>query len=498
MKPPYKKLGKVYLVGAGPGDSGLLTLKGLGCLKKADVIIYDRLAKSVIKFANKTAELIYVGKSDRVDSISQVEINRLLLKWAREKDFIVRLKGGDPFIFGRGAEEALFLYKNKIPFEVVPGVSSVFSVPAYSGIPLTHRDYSSTVKIITGHEAKGKKFSNIDWRLLAKDRGTLVFLMAAKRIDFILKKLLRFGMKETRPVAIIMNGTMPNQRTIVRRLKDILEMKEKVTPPAVLVIGEVVDLRRSLRWFKEKPLFKKRILITRPAYQAEEFENLLKDLGAEIIRFPTIRLSPIKDSRRIREAIEGLGGFDCLIFTSANGVRIFFKNIKKKIHLSKIKDKKICAIGPKTARELKRKGLNVSLMPKIFTQEGILEIFKKIRRGIKKILLINSKLSRPVLEKGLKKLGLEVDAVPIYETKIPGGMKKIKQRIDFITFTSPSTVRNFLRMQTKDVLKRLLKEAKVASIGPVTSKALRDLGIEVSIEAKEHTIEGLAKSICDS
>ncbi len=366
--------GKVYLVGAGPGDIGLLTIKGLKCLKKADVVVYDfHLNAQVLNYINHDAEFIYAGKRGGHHTMTQDEINAVLVQKAKEGKRICRLKGGDPFVFGRGGEEAEALWKEGIEFEVVPGVSSAIAAPAYAGIPLTHRLFSSSFAVIPGYEDAAKKESTIEWSKLATGVGTLVFLMGVKNVDLIAQKLIENGRSPDTPVAIVRWGTRPDQKTIVGTLKNIAELvKEKhIKPPAVMVVGDVVKLRESLKWYEKKPLFGHRILVTRE--HAEGFEPL-EELGAEIIEFPTIEIVPPERYDELDISIDKINTYNWLIFTSRNGVKYFFKRFfEKERDIRDLSGIKICAIGAKTAQEIKKYGLKVDLVPDEFRAEGLIE-----------------------------------------------------------------------------------------------------------------------------
>ena len=371
--------GKVYLVGAGPGDIGLLTIKGLKCLKKAEVVVYDfHLNAQVLNYINHDAEFIYAGKRGGHHTMTQDDINAVLVQKAKEGKMICRLKGGDPFVFGRGGEEAEALSKEGIEFEVVPGVSSAIAAPAYAGIPLTHRLFSSSFAVIPGYEDAAKKESTIEWSKIATGVGTLVFLMGVKNVDLIAQKLIENGRSSDTPVAVIRWGTRPDQKTIVGTLKNIAELvKEKhIKPPAVMVVGDVVKLRGSLKWYEKKPLFGHRILATRE--HAEGFEPL-EELGAEIIEFPTIDIVPPENYEELDESIDKITTYNWMIFTSRNGVKYFFKRfLDKDMDIRELKGIKICAIGTKTAEELKHYGLKVDLVPDEFRAEGLIQSVQEL------------------------------------------------------------------------------------------------------------------------
>lgn len=371
--------GKVYLVGAGPGDIGLFTIKGLKCLKKADVVVYDfHLNAQVLNYISHGAEFIYAGKRGGHHTMTQDEINALLVRKAKEGKIICRLKGGDPFVFGRGGEEAGVLSEEGIAFEIVPGVSSSIAAPAYAGIPLTHRMYSSSFAVIPGYEDVTKQESTIDWSKLSTGVGTLVFLMAVKNIDMIAQKLIENGRPPDTPVAVIRWGTRPDQKTIVGTLKDIADtVKERdIKPPAVMVVGDVVRLRDTLKWYEKKPMFGHRILVTRE--HSEGFEQL-EELGAEIIAFPTIEVVPPVGYNELDASIDKIDIYNWLIFTSRNGVKYFFRRFfERDKDIRELKGIKICAIGTKTAEEIKKYGIKVDLIPRDFRAEGLIEAFVRM------------------------------------------------------------------------------------------------------------------------
>jgi uroporphyrinogen III methyltransferase/synthase len=498
------KKGKVYIIGAGPGDAGLITLKGVDCLRAADVVIYDYLvSKDLLKYARVDARFIYAGKQGGAHILSQWEINNLLVKEALAGNTVARLKGGDPFIFGRGGEEAEKLAASGVPFEVVPGVTSAIAVPAYAGIPLTHRGLTSTVAFVTGHEDPTKDKSDIDWQALA-NIGTLVFLMGVKNIGKIVKELTDHGKAPETPAALIRWGTTPRQEILIGTLANIsaLARKRKFAPPAILVAGKVVDLRNTLSWFEQKPLFGRGIVITRPEKQADDLAHLLTREGANPIHFPTIKIVPPPDWHNLDAAIKNLEDYDWLIFTSANGVAFFFERLFAKAKdIRDLKGIKICCIGPATAQQVESKGIRVDLVPDKFISEGILESFSRINLRGKKILIARAAKARDVLPAGLKKLGAKVDVVTAYET-INSGKKKNdletlfkENQVDVITFTSSSTVNNFVKIMGRNF--SLPKGVKIACIGPVTAATAARAGFSVDIHQEEYTMEGLVHALID-
>lgn len=504
-----KKRGKVFLVGAGPGDPGLLTLKGKECLSLADVIIYDYLANpAFLEYAKDHAEMIYVGKKGGTHTMGQDEINKLIVDRTKKGQIIVRLKGGDPFIFGRGGEEALELAGAGLDFEVVPGVTSAIAVPSYAGIPLTHRDYTSTLAFITGHEDPGKKKSDISWDKLATGVGTLVFLMGMGNLAYISESLISHGRSPDTPVAVIHRGTVSEQRTVVGKLQDIarLAQDDSISSPSIIVVGSVVCLREKLNWFEKRPLFGKKILVTRAREQASSFLNVLSGLGAESIEFPTIKAIPPQSWDELDRAIRALETYHWLLFTSVNGVKYFLERLG---FLGKdirdLKGLKIGAIGPKTAEIWHQMGIKPDLMPDEYRAEAIVASFKEWEIAGKKILLPRALQAREVLPEELKKMGAEIDVVPAYQTIKPDNdtsrVREMleKMEIDMVTFTSSSTVVNFMKMFEKDTqrLQEWMSGVAVACIGPITAKTAQENELPVNLVPPVYTIEALTESIVD-
>jgi len=502
------KKGKVYLVGAGPGDPGLLTLRAKECIEKADVLVYDYLANEVfLEYGRPEAERVYVGKRGGCHTLSQEEINRLIISKAREGLSVVRLKGGDPFIFGRGGEEAQELERAGVPFEIVPGVTSAIAVPAYAGIPLTHRDYVSTVAFVTGHEDPGKASSGIAWDKLATGAGTLVVLMGVGNLARIIQNIVACGRSPETPVAIIQKGTSPAQRTVVGTLEDITERAHQagLNPPAVIVVGEVVTLRGELNWFETLPLFGKRILVTRARNQASDFLARLRELGAECIEFPTIEIAPPKSWRSLDRAVRSLGDYDWVVFTSVNGVRVFFERLPALgLDVRVLGGIRIGAIGPKTASALESRGIHPDIVPGEYRAEALVEAFGKKKNTRLRILLPRAAQARDVFPRELEKMGALVDVVEAYRTVKPQTEKTRVMKmleggeIHMITFTSSSTVKNFLDMFSEDEVQRLhqwMEGVHVACIGPITADTAGALGFKVTLVSHEYTIEGLTEAI---
>lgn len=499
--------GKVYLVGAGPGDPGLLTIKGLEAIKEADCIIYDFLANSrLLEHAKPGSETIYVGKKGSFKTISQDEINSLIIKKAKAGNTVVRLKGGDPFIFGRGGEEAEGLVDEGIPFEVVPGVTSAIAAPAYAGIPLTHRDLSSSVTFVTGQENPLKESTSIDWKGLPSGKGTLVFLMGWKNLPLIMKNLAENGWAPSTPVALIRWGTLTKQKSVAGRLDNIVELGEKagIKPPMITVVGDVVKLKEKLDWFESKPLFGKRVLVTRATEQAGVFTGLLESYGAEPIAFPTIKTKPMPGSSGLDKAIKRLSTYDWAIFTSANGVKYFFDRLQALgLDLRELKGVKLCAVGPMTEKAIRALGLGVDLVPKEFKGDAIIGAIGK--RGIKgrRFILPRALKAREVLPAEIKRLGGKIDIVPAYRTVRPtkeaNELKKLllEGGVDCITFTSSSTVTNFVSMFRKAELHDLIRNVRIACIGPITADTAKGYGFNVDIMPKDYTIPGLTEAMSE-
>jgi uroporphyrinogen III methyltransferase/synthase len=499
------KQGKVYLVGAGPREPDLITVRAVQCLKKADVVIYDFLAApDLLKYVPEGAETIYVGKKGGNHTLSQDKINEVIVARAKEGHTIVRLKGGDPFIFGRGGEEAEVLAEAGIPFEVVPGVTSAVAAPAYAGIPLTHRLYTSSVAFVTGHEDPTKKRSSIDWSKLATGVGTLVFLMGVKNLASIAERLMTAGRDPKTPVALVRWGTTPQQTTVVGTLDTIVAKVQAagLKPPATIVVGEVIKLRDTLNWFERRPLFGKTVVITRAPAQASELVRRLTDLGAACLECPTIKVVPPEDGSPLDAAIDNLGTYDWLVFTSTNGVSFFFERLyEKDKDVRALKDVSTAAIGPATAKRLRDFGLKSDIIPESYQAESIVEAFKQEPMNGKRVLLPRAKEARPLLPVELRKMGAIVDEIAAYQTEqarenVDVLIKRLQEgSIDLLTFTSSSTVRNFKALLPDDRFESLIKGVTVASIGPITAETARQLGFKVDIMAQDYTIDGLCEAI---
>lgn len=497
--------GKVTLVGAGPWDPGLLTLKGKECLKEAEVVLYDDLVNpSLLQYAPQTAKKVYVGKRGGKPSTGQQKINRLLARFSTEGKKTVRLKGGDPFLFGRGSEEITFLAKQKIPFEMVPGVTSALACPVYAGIPPSDRNYASSIGLFTGTEQSGRKGSRLHWDKIATGLDTLIFLMGVQALPKIVRRLVENGRPRKTPCALIQWGTSSHQKTVTGTLQSILRLSKGITSPAVFIVGEVVRLRRLLNWFESKPLFGKRILVTRPKAQAEPFATLLEEKGAEVISFPTSEIVSLGKKDELKKMFSSPSEWDWCIFSSVNGVDLFLTFLRE-VGKSPVESGsfKIAAIGPKTEKALKNGGFAVSLVPKDYTQEGLVTSF--CEEGIdlrgKKVLLFHAEGARNYLALHLKKRGAFVRVVSLYTSKKTDlSARPIlellkKGGLDIVTFTSASCVDHFFKFFPRTSPKVLMDGTQVASIGPVTSRQCRAYGLRVSVEAKHHTTEGLLEAI---
>jgi len=500
--------GTVYLVGAGPGDAGLLTMRGAELLGRANVVVYDALCNpSLLKLAPSGAEIIFGGKRAAAHAIPQDQLNQLLVDKAREGKTVVRLKGGDPFVFGRGGEEAEELVDAGIPFEVIPGISSAIAAPAYAGIPVTHRDHCSSYTVITGHEQSEKgDQSAIDWQRLAGDPGTKIILMGVERIRSIADRLMENGLAGDTPVGMVRWGTTCRQQTLCGQLDNIADLvsRNNYQPPAVTIIGSVVNLREKLNWFEKLPLFGQRVVVTRTRQQASVLSSQLIELGAEVLEIPTIRIEDPDDKITLKDGLLGLGSYQWLIFTSPNGVERFFDYFFKAFDdIRDIGGCRIAAIGPATASKLKDLHLNIELIPDDYTAAGVAKAFLKrddYTIENENVALFRAQVANPELPQALEKLGAIVDDIPVYKTvpeteDVTGAVSRMEESgADWITFTSSSTVENF---NARFGIVQSLEQhgMKPISIGPETSKTLRDLGVEPAIEASAHTISGVVSAL---
>ncbi len=496
----------VYLVGAGPGDAGLLTLRGAELLGRADVVVYDALVNpDLLRLAPRSAEVIFGGKRAKDHAIPQEELNQLLVAKAREGKRVVRLKGGDPYVFGRGGEEAEELVEAGIAFEVVPGISSIVAGPSYAGIPLTHREHCSSFTVLTGHEDPTKQEAGLDYEQLARTPGTKVILMGVERIRQIAESLVAHGMDAATPVGMVHWGTTGRQRSIEGTLGTIAEVvaASKFTAPAVTVIGDVVKLRAKLNWFEHRPLFAQRVVVTRTREQASQLTRQLLDLGADVLEIPTIKIQPPDDRQSLLEALRGLGEYDWIIFTSVNGVTTFFEYFFKAFEdLRALGGLRFAAVGSATAAKLKELHLRVDVMPeealapKIASALREYESLENLR-----ILLARAQVANRELPKLLEDLGAIVDDIAVYKTvpeteDLTGSAARLLEGgSDWITFTSSSTVEHFHARFDLPRLVQKFPKIKLASIGPETSKAILALGLKPSVEARQHDIGGLVKAL---
>jgi len=495
-------LGKVYLIGAGPGDPGLFTLKGKRCLEEADVVVYDYLANPrLLRYAKPNAELIYVGKQADQHTLPQEEIGRLLVARASQGKVVARLKGGDPFIFGRGGEEAEELAAAGIPFEVVPGVTSAVAAPAYAGIPLTHRDFTSTVAFVTGHEDPAKEETSIAWDKIATGIGTLVFFMGVGQLPEIVGKLMRHGRSPSTPAAVIRWGTRAEQEVVTGTLADLADKCRGMKPPALIVVGEVVALREKLRWFEALPLAGKRILITRAREQASSFAAVLEAAGAEVVEFPTITFTAPESWGPLDAAIGRLREYRWVIFTSANGVRFFWQRLQAAGRdIRDLAGITVCAIGPATAAALHSLGIRADIVPTEFKAEALVEAIGTDDLRGSRVLLARAAESREVIPEELTRRGALVDVVPAYRT-VKGapdteGLRTMLRdgKIHAVTFTSSSTVKHFLDLVGEEA-RELLKSVVVASIGPITAETAARHGIVSHVVPENYTIPALADAL---
>ncbi len=506
MPADMKSKGTVYLVGAGPGDMGLLTLRGAELLRRADVVIYDALANpELLRLAPAGAEIIFGGKHAKDHTLTQDQINSLLITNAKAGKKVVRLKGGDPTVFGRAGEEAEALASAKIPFEIVPGVSSFVAAPTYAGIPVTHRDHSSKLSIITGHEDPAKSGASIDWTQVAKEPGTKVVMMATARIGQIAEQLIAGGLAARTPIALISSGTTGKQRTVIGTLKSIGNeaAAANLQPPSLAVIGDVVQLAEKLNWAEQRPLTGQRVVVTRTREQAGEFIAALSELGADVISLPVIRIEPPTDKDPLKDVLLELGTYDWLVFTSANGVTEFFRYFFAGFEdLRALGNIRIAAVGPGTAARLRELHLRVDVVPEESLGVKVAAAINKFEDVENlKVCLLRAERANPDLADALNKLRAIVDDVAVYRTEpetedITGaGARLLTEGAEWITLTSASTVENFHQRFDLPGLVARFPQLKIATIGPETTKALTALGLKPTTEAKPHTTEGLLKAI---
>ncbi len=504
-KSPKKPL--VYLIGAGPGDPGLITVRGRECLELADVVIYDYLANDdLLRFARPGAELIYAGKVGGHHNREQWQINELLVEKAQAGNVVARLKGGDPFVFGRGGEECEALVAAAIPFEIVPGVTAGIGATAYAGIPLTHRGITTSVAFVTGHEGHDKEVSQIDWEGLSLGSGTVVFYMGIKNLPQITENLMAHGRSPETPVALVRWGTRPEQEVLTGTLADIAERARQTgfKAPAITIVGEVVRLREKFRWFDNRPLFGKSILVTRAADQAGEFGAMLSALGARVVECPTIALVPPESWDGLDGAIAQLNQFHWIIFTSVNAVRFFFERLAASGKDARsLGGCRVCAVGPKTAAALAPFGIRPDLIPADYKGEGVVEVFRSEAIAGKRILFPKGDRARDIIPQGLAALGAEVTAPVAYRNVMPealpaGVITELEERrIDCATFTSSSTVDNLAAIVGENRLLHLLEGITIAAIGPITTGTCRELGLEVHVEPSKYTLAAMTDALVD-
>ena len=496
--------GCVHLVGAGPGDPGLLTLRGREVLGQADAVVYDYLAsRRLLDFAPRTAERIYVGKQASAHTLSQDEINDLLVRLGRSGKTVVRLKGGDPFVFGRGGEEALALVEAGVPFEVVPGVTAGIAAAAYAGIPVTHRTLASNFGLVTGHETPDKEGSDLDFKALANWRGTLAFFMGVKNLGIICRSLVENGMSGRTPAAVVRWGCTPRQRVVTGTVSTIADVAARagIKPPALIYVGQVVSLREKLNWFESRPLLGRRIVVTRAREQASQLTAELERLGAEVIELPTIRIEPPEDPTPLDRAVQELDAFDWIVLTSANGVAALLCAIDRAGGDSRsLARNRLCVVGPSTANRLAEFGLHPDAIPPTFKSADIVGALASEHdlHGVR-ILCPRADVAPRDLIDDLIARGAAVTDVVAYRTVpedvAPEQLEDVfgDENVDWITFTSSSTVYNLVRAAGPDRLRAC--SAQLASIGPSTSETLRGFGFEPAVEAETHTIAGLVEAV---
>ena len=497
--------GIVYLVGAGPGDPGLITLKGADALRRADVVVYDRLSSpALLDLAPAGAKRVFMGKEPTTPGAFQEEINRTIAKAALEGKTVVRLKGGDPFVFGRGGEEVAALRAAGVRFEVVPGITSAIAVPAYAGVPVTQRGVASAFTVVTGSEDPSKPESALDWDALARTPGTLVVLMGWKALPAIVEALLAAGRSPSEPVAVTQWGTLPKQRTVSGTLADIIAKGNEagLTSPVVTVIGAVAGLREELRWFDTGPLFGTRVLVTRSRQQTSVLSRLLAAEGAEPVELPTIEIAPVEEFGPLDDALDRIGSYAWAVFTSTNGVEAAFDRLAEAGRDARwLGGVRVAAIGPATAAALAARGVTADYVPDTYTADAVAEGFGRFGMAGARVLLLRADIAPERLPEGLQRLGAEVECVAAYRTLKPAAAGERAREllgsgtIGAATFTSSSTVRNLVEALGGDT--GLLEGVRIASIGPVTSATARELGLRVDTEASEHTIPGLVRALVE-
>ncbi|MGN6367754.1 MAG: uroporphyrinogen-III C-methyltransferase [Phycisphaerae bacterium] len=517
----------VYLVGAGPGDPGLLTVAGAEALRRADVVVYDYLANAaLLNLAPSGAERIYVGKSANQHTKTQEQINAILVEQAKRAgvNVVVRLKGGDPYVFGRGGEEGEYLRANGVAFVEVPGITSGIAAPAYAGIPVTHRDFTSTITLITGHEKENSEFrvqnseleeggTRVNYEALAKLNGTLVFYMGVKGLPLIVERLVAGGLDPGTPAAVVRGGTHPKQRTVVGTVGTIAAEVERagITAPAITIIGKVVSLRSTLNWFEERPLFGKRVLVTRTRQQASELAGMLAERGAQVMEVPTIEIVPPEDWEPIDQRLLQMPAYDWVVFTSANGVRAAWERLRELgFDARHFAASSVAAVGPATARALEEIGIVADVIPERFTGDEVVPALKA-KMGEEEIrghrfMLLRADIARPALREGLEKLGGMVEDVAIYQTKRPERLPEEvvaaieAGEVEWVTFTSASTATNLWELLTPGQRAKVGGMKRV-SMGPLTTAAMKTVGSgewAPTVEAREQTIAGVVEAMVEA
>jgi len=500
-------VGRVSLVGAGPGDPGLLTLHGRRCLEGADVVIYDNLSNpELLAYTRAYCEVVFTGKHGSGVRLTQEQISAIMMDRARAGRWVVRLKGGDPFVFGRGGEEALECVRAGIPFEIVPGVTAAVAAPAYAGIPLTHRDHASVVSFVTGHEAERATPGGVPWDALARQGGTLVLYMSVLQLAENLGRLCAAGLAPTTPAAAIRWGTTPRQHVLIGTVATLADQvaAAALRPPALIVIGEVVGLASELGWFERRPLFGRRIVVTRSRRQAHVFATLLEGEGAEVVSLPTIAPAPPESFAAFDAALAEIGRYAWLVLTSPHGVEVFFDRLRTLGRdVRELAGVAVAAIGPATASAIAARGLNVALMPKEYRAEAVADALVATGVSGKRVLLARAAGARTILPERLRAAGALVDDVATYRSVVPSDATAAPallggaRRPDLVTFTSSSTVTNFAALFPGRALAATLAGVAVGCIGPVTASTARELGVTVDVQPAEYTIPAFAAAIVD-
>lgn len=496
--------GYCYLIGAGPGDPELMTLRGLTILQKADVIVYDYLCHpSLLRWAKPDAELIFAGKLSGNPTLKQEETNQLLIKKTKSGKVVARLKGGDPYIFGRGGEEAAELVKAGVPFEIIPGISSISAVPAYAGIPITHRDYCSSFLVATGHVDPKKGETLLDYASIANFTGTRILLMGIGKLREITNKLIEAGANPQTPTAIIQWGTLGRQKTVQATLEKITDLVEaqQLTAPAIIILGDVVNLRKTLNWFEKKLLFGKKILITRARTQSGKLAQKLRLLGADVLELPLIKVTPLINSPPLQNAVNTCANYDWLIFTSPNGIETFFQQFEKSsLDIRQLAPTKIAVVGNESAKILANYyHLQADLIAPQSTAQSLSEAFTQLNLRQKRILLIQGNRASPALHQNLLQQGAQIDRVEAYLTELEtrdlfqARSRLETEGVDWIIFTSVSTVDHWHQLQLS-----LPTSWKAASIGPITTSRLKELGYSSIIQSKQTSIDSLIEAILEN